>query len=682
MRVVRLLLAALLAWGAYAAAAPVELSHAGGEYPHLSRRVLTLDGRWAFGWLGPNVSDVTALAPSGLPTPLVTVVPSSFDLLAYPGKGASLAGARGTALFRTTVTTNPNTLAKLRFGACGFYCAVFVDGVRVGEHGGNGYTSFWVGGVPPSPNATRLLEVLADNRFNSTYAVLHGYVDDWYQYGGLYRSVEWHELGPADTATVAIQAVDVLVVDARRGSVTARVRLHDATETSRLPVVPARGVDPPRYAPRHRGNGGHGLTSLTSLPSSVNLTVSFDRGPATAYANVEVDAHGVAVLVGLSVPSPTLWGEGTPNMHTLTVTVTGSSNGPVPSAQGSGDALTDRFGLRTFTPCPNSNGTGTVLCLNGSPVKLLGYGRHDTSPSLGHALGYMARLQDLLLMQGLGSNFVRIGHYTQDNSVASLADDLGVLAATEVIGWDSSPSVYKDPAWIAASLLALEEHVNNTMFNHPSIVLWAYINEGASNDPTVCPTYALMDARYKALGVNGLTTYASDKGAGDVCITASNVDVPGFNLYPGWYSVGPQSGNIQADTASGVALVATDLDALATWMGAAHPTSPFFVSEIGAGSVPGWTDEMGGVWTEAYAGRLLSAAAQTVVRDDRWSGIALWQLMDQRTYNGVGALSRPRAFNNKGTFDENRKAKLPVYSAVYNAFHGLPPPDWLDAVSP
>jgi beta-glucuronidase len=120
-----------------------DLSFSGNEFPLFpSRRVLTLDGRWQFAWLGP-VPDVLTTTPAGISTPLVTVVPSSFDLLPYPNK-SSLAGVRGAVLYRSSVRTNPNTFARLRFGACGFYCSVFVDGIKVGEHGGNGYTSFWV----------------------------------------------------------------------------------------------------------------------------------------------------------------------------------------------------------------------------------------------------------------------------------------------------------------------------------------------------------------------------------------------------------------------------------------------------------------------------------------------------------------------------------------------------------
>lgn len=675
-------LAALVTAAGAAGPGSSQLAFAGSEYPTFaSRKILVLDGRWQFAFVGSDVPDVMSLLPTGISTPWTTVVPASFDLLAYPNR-TSLAGIRGTVLFRTTINVNAGTLTRMRFGACGFYCSVFVDGVKVGEHGGNGYTSFWVGGIPPSNSSVRLLEILADNRFNRTYAPLHGYVDDWYQYGGLYRSVEWHELGPADPATVALQAVDVLIDNAAQGAVSARIRLHDATETAQVQRTPAAGADL-QYAPRYRGYGGPSLTSITALPTWINVSVQFDDDEAHAavYTQVPVTVNGEAIIQGLQVPNPTLWSPASPSMHTISVTVTGSSSGPAPAALGAGDTITDRFGLRSFTPCTSGNGS-VVLCLNGEPIKLRGYGRHDTSPSLGHALGHMARMQDYLLMQGLGSNFVRIGHYTQDNSFSSLADDLGILTATEVIGWDSSSSTYKDPNWIAASIAALEEHVNNTLFNHPSIVMWAYINEGASNDPTICPTYALMNKRYKLLGVNGLTTYASDKGTGDVCFGPSGVDVPAFNIYPGWYNVGTITGNIQADIASSVALVESTLDGLATWMTATHPTLPFFVSETGAGSIPGWTDEMHGMWTQAYAARLISASSQICMRDSRWSGIALWQLMDQRVYNINEALSRPRAFNNKGTFDENRKPKELVYSAVYNAFHGLQEPDWMQAVYP
>jgi beta-glucuronidase len=494
------------------------------EYPIFPlRKIHSLDGIWNFAWLG-QIVDVTTFNPSTVVTDKKTVVPSSFDLLPYPGK-QNLIGQRGAVLYRTTIYSTPNTLARIRFGACGLFCSVYVDGILVGQHGGNGYTAFWIGGIAPTLSKTRTIEVIADNRFNYTTSILHGYVNDWYQYGGLYRSVEWHELGPATVSTVAVQNVDIIQRTPSAGLVDARIRLHDATETTKLQIQRHEsGQDALFFAPRYRGNGGDFLLSCSILPIKINVSVYFDNDESSSllFNNVEIDENGIGMISGLVVPNATLWDISSPNLHTFHLTVMSSENGP------SNDYIIERFGLRSFSVCTQGNNQTAALCLNGNPVKLKGYGRHDTSPSLGHALGYMDRLKDYLLMLGLGSNFVRIGHYTQDRSFSTLADTLGMLAWTEIIGWDSSPSTYKDQNWISASLVAIEEHVNDT-FNHPSTVMMAYINEGTSNDPTVCSTYSTLNQKYKSLSINALTGYASDKGVDDVCIKPSNADYIGFN---------------------------------------------------------------------------------------------------------------------------------------------------------
>ena len=651
------------------------------EYPVFPLRdVMNLDGIWQFAWLG-NISDVISFNPSSTITDKITVVPSSFDLLPYPKK--SLVGQRGAVLYRTTVYTTPYTFARIRIGACGFFCSVWVDGELVGSHGGNGYTAFWIGGIPPSEEKMRTLEIIADNRFNYTTAILHGYVDDWFQYGGLYRSIEWHELGPSTVSTVAFQNVDIIQRNPSAGIVDARIRLHDPTETTKLNVKSLEpGQEAPFFAPRYRRNGGEALLSVSVLPSSVNVTVFFDDNEDTSISyDVGIDEHGIGIIEGLIIPNATLWSTDSPMLHTLHMIVSSSNNGPA------NDYIVERFGLRSFTACTQGTNLTAALCLNGDVIKLKGYGRHDTSPGLGHALGYMDRLKDFLLMQGLGSNFVRIGHYTQDRTFSSIADNLGFLAWTEIIGWDSEPSTYKDPNWIAASLVAIEEHVNDT-FNHPSTVMMAYINEGTSDDPTVCSTYATLNAKYKSLSINALTGYASDKGVKDVCIKPSGADFIGLNIYAGWYdsvdpSGGSGTGNVQDDIEGNIDLIPLRLNEFASFMTSNHSSIPFFISELGAGAIPGWIDQMNAIWTENYAGRVVNTGANVAINDERWSGIAVWQLMDQRVYViGEGVLGRPRGFNNKGTFDENRKAKLPLYTAVYNAFHSLPPPDWISAVYP
>ena len=559
-------------------------------------------------------------------------------------------------LYRRTVWVTPGAYARIFFGACGFWCSVWLDGVRLGEKGGDGYAPAWFGGIAPSSAGWRVLEVIADNRFNHTRAPLMAFVDDWYLYGGLFRSVELHEL-PA----VAVLRGDVLVRDSAAGDVDVRVRLHDLTETSRWVPADVMAAAASGYAPRYHGAGPPGLPRL---PSVVNVTVAFDadRGSVEPALTVELtlDADGAGILAGLRVPTPRRWSPSSPSLHTVSLTI-------------GGDTLVERFGLRDVAVCTGAGGA-PVLCVNGAATKLLGYGRHDTSPQDGHALGDGARLRDLSLIAGLGGGYVRLGHYAQHPNTAALGDETGLLSGVEVLGWDASPSTYRDALWLGAGLASLEASTNAS-FNHPSTITYAYINEGVSNNASLCAAWALFNARFKALQVQGLTTYANDHGTEDVCFGPSGADLLGFNLYPGWYNAAPAGDATQGwDRDIQLAYVRDALDALATWMATAHPGKPFYVSELGAGAIPGWHDEMGGYWSESYQARVLYAGASHVANDTRWSGIALWQLMDQRVYQGAAALSRPRSFNNKGTFDQNRKMKPLAWAAVQAAFAGLPQP--------
>jgi beta-glucuronidase len=630
-----------------------------------ARTIRVLHGAWSFGWLGDSVAAVEDLSPAGLATPFTVTVPGAPDLTQFvqPGANASVnaAGAHGTMLYRRRFYQTPRSFARLFVGACGFWCSVWLDGARLGEKGGDAYSPAWFGGIAPAAAGWRTLEIIVDNRFNFTRAPLMAYCDDWYLYGGLFRSVELHEL-PA----VALARTDVLVLDAAAGAVDVRVHVHDLTETTRWRPADIAAAGRSGFAPRYRGAGPAGLPRL---PASVNISVAFDDdaapggAAATVYA-VALDADGVGVLPNLRVPAPRLWAPAAPQLHTLSLTV-------------GADVLVERFGLRTVGVCSAPSGA-PVVCLNGAPAKLLGYGRHDTGPQEGHAISDFARLRDIQLVAGLGGSYMRLGHYAQHPNIASLADEMGMLNGVEVIGWDAKPETYTDPLWLGAGIASLEA-ATNASFNHAATITYAYINEGASDNKSVCGAWALFNARFKALRVQGLTTYANDRGVGDVCFAASGADLMGLNTYPGWYNAAAVDPAIGWARAPNLALVAEALDAFKAWMAAQHPGKPFMVSELGAGAIPGWQDELGGYWSESYQARLLYAGAAHVVQDDAWSGIALWQLMDQRVYNGAGALSRPRAFNNKGTFDQNRKMKPLAWAAVQAAFAGAPQPSALAA---
>ena len=154
------------------------------QYPAFpARRILNLDGLWQFAYLGPSAGDPVTLVPTSVVTNGAMIVPAAFD--AQPG----MYGVRGTAVYRHTFSTTPGATAKLFFGACGFYCAVWVNGIRVADHG-IGFSPFWVGGLPASTASTTLVEVVVDKRFNTSRAYLHDASDryDFYQVGWATRS--------------------------------------------------------------------------------------------------------------------------------------------------------------------------------------------------------------------------------------------------------------------------------------------------------------------------------------------------------------------------------------------------------------------------------------------------------------------------------------------------------------
>lgn len=51
--------------------------------------------------------------------------------------------------------------------------------------------------------------------------------------------------------------------------------------------------------------------------------------------------------------------------------------------------------------------------------------------------------------------------------------------------------------------------------NHPSIMVWAWFNEGPSNDPRACPAYAAC-AQVASRDPTRLRSWASNKMLGDL----------------------------------------------------------------------------------------------------------------------------------------------------------------------
>ncbi|WP_043587898.1 glycoside hydrolase family 2 protein [Geminisphaera colitermitum] len=553
------------------------------------RTVTSLNGLWDFAF--PGRIDLDAFSPASFPSETEkTPVPSAFDAL------PAHAGRRGAAVYRRRFTVPAGRRARLEFGAVSMWCRVWIDGVAVAEHA-CGYAPFTVD-VPVRTDSSgeRELVVLVDNRYDFARVPMHEEYFDFYQYGGLLRDVTLHLLPVASVeGGVFIDHVQTLVGEGyAEGRFQLRVHL-----------------------------------SGKSIPASVALVTQIDDNEPRVAENIPVDADGVATLQ-LQAGAPRIWSPDTPHLHRLTVRLPDN-----------GDALEIRFGLRRI------EARSGKLWLNGQPLVLRGYNRHEWHPNTGPCTPTLQMVADIQLMKDLGCNFVRGSHYPQDQRFLDLCDEFGLLVWEENLGWGQREKTFASTKWRADHARALRAMVRASC-NHPCVIIWGFLNEAGTNADYVRPVLEETTKTLRALDPSRLVSYASMYGKVDKHFDLA--DLIALNIYPGWY---------------GCEGVEHPLDLIAPAMreffasidARGFADKPIMISEIGAEGLYGWRDAHNDFFTEEHQAEYIRRACEEALSNPRSSGIALWHFSDVRTYGGGWSLKRPRAFNNKGTFDEYRRPK-------------------------
>lgn len=317
--------------------------------------------------------------------------------------------------------------------------------------------------------------------------------------------------------------------------------------------------------------------------STVTLGFAWDcaGGPACdpAWTGTYPIRDGAVTLLA-TVPKPRVWEAAattsaapSAQLHNLSVTLMppkgrrraeagagGTSGGALAV---SSDTMVVRFGLRVVSTA------GRAILLNGRPVKLKGFNRHDLYPGLGPALPVSQYAADLdLLQRSLRGNFVRGAHYPQDGRFLDLCDERGVLVWNEALAWGNWAPTLTDPTFMAAELGTAAAMLASSA-NHPSIILWGFFNEGQSDSAEAVPSYASMAAAFRA-DRSRLVTWASNRKSRDLAL--EHADVVSFNSYPGWYGGGAET-------------VVASWEADAEWVASHWPDKPFIISETGAGGI-------------------------------------------------------------------------------------------------
>ena len=444
------------------------------------------------------------------------------------------------------------------------------------------------------PHGCHELIILTDNRYDDSPS---SNFHEWYDicgYGGIYRNVDLTVEPPYWIDRAFVTTTDY----ARR---TIRVRVAFAGE----------------------------------LPTNLSCKLFIDNEMA-----VEATVIGGCLDVPLVLPQEySLWSPKSPNLHQLRLEA-----GEI--------CKTVSFGIRQITI------KDSRIHLNGEPIKLLGYNRHDAHPDFGAAMPYERLMRDLRMIHDQGANFIRGSHYPQSEEMLDECDRLGIMVWDESLGWGDKPDSLIDTEFQRKQLEQTRRMVRRSA-NHPCIVVWGFLNECRTNDERARDIIQKLVDLIHSEDDSRPVSYASCMQKSDKCYDIP--DIVTLNLYPCWYWHNSSAFFNEDD-------LTDDLDSMIDFVTQNHPGKPIIIGEIGASATPGWND--GTRWSEDYQAQLDTAALRKAFNDSRLSGLAIWQFCNNRTHNITEASAHPHGFNNKGVVDEYRRPKY-AWHAISRFFRDI-----------
>lgn len=517
------------------------------------------------------------------------MVPSCLET--YPGFG----NYRGLADYETTFEAQGNV--RLEFKGVSHFARVFIDGRETASHYGS-YTPFSVC-VTGLAAGTHTLKVAVDNAFRDAYSL--DFPNDYMSYGGISRGVCLDEVGD-----LFLQWVHITPLKEENGVWTVRAEVSVRNLTERAGCA------------------------LLSLSLAGQELISSQISPAPGEQSYTFE--------NLTVTGVTPWSMDSPVLYPIQARL--SQDGQV------FDDLIDRTGFRLVQV------QDSRILLNGRPVRIKGFCRHEDHPHFGCALPAEAIARDLQLVRDLGANSIRTSHYPNDELFLDMCDEMGILVWEENHARGLSEEQMRNPFFEPQCEEVIRDMIT-AHYNHPSIYIWGILNECASDTALGRECYQAQFSLIRSLDLSRPVSYASCKYNADICQDLP--DICSWNMYPYWY-----------DDETAVKKI-EDLDA---FLGKQGIHKPLIVSEVGAGAIYAFRDTAKDVWSEDLQAEILGKQLTEIFSKERCCGLYIWQFCDVRVSRIWWAMRRPKSRNNKGLVDEYRRPKL-AYDVVKGIFEKL-----------
>ena len=585
-------------------------------YPRTSttRRVVNLSGLWNFQFDKNEQSKKENWIVNGISNPQTLPVPSAFADFFTDKESRDYTGDFWyETVFHVPYEWKDFNLC-LRFGAAAHRAVVYLNGIEVGSHEG-GFLPFniYINEAMHIGRENRLTVKLNNELFESCLPVgrttampdgrkLAKGYFDFFNYSGLLRPV-------------------YLV----------------ATPTESI-------LD---FSVSHKLSGDSGIVSYEVKSTgnyNINVIVLDESGNEVAHAQGH---EGI-----ITVPNVRLWQVRDAYLYKFVFKLM------------DGNRLVDEYaediGIRTFEV------KGKEFLLNGKPVYMKGFGKHEESDIVGRGFDLGVIKRDFELMKWIGANSFRTAHYPHCEEIYHLADREGflVIDETAAVGLMASTINFFDAAagpqtnffGKETTSQLLECHIKQMHElimrdkNRACVVAWCVANEPETTDDESLPYFEKIFAKAKEFDpqkrpctFTSLMTAQPDK-----CKCYSLCDFISLNRYYGWYVFGGS----EMTMAEGAFH-----HEMRQWAEKC-PDKPFVMSEYGADTHIVESKLPSVMWSEDYQIEYLDMCHRVFDAYDFINGEQVWTFADFQTGEGIMRVNG----NKKGIFTRQRQPKAVAYS--------------------
>jgi beta-glucuronidase len=594
-------------------------------YPRVTatRRLMDMDGMWKFQF-DPDGSGSGEGWENGLPDPVLIPVPASFSDFFTDRESREYTGD----FWYETEVVVPEEWAGMeidvRFGCATHRATVFVNGTEIVFHEG-GFLPF----------CARITNVVRYNRPNRVTVRVNNELSEYMLPAGRTFTL-------ADGRKISKPYFDFFNYSGLQRPV-------------KLIATPRESVFD--FSVRH---------TLEGADAKVAYSVTTTGGKAVTVSVYDEAGKQVAQATGkegtVTVHNVRLWQVLDAYLYKFVIRIT--------DGDGILDEYYDEIGIRTVEVRDVS------ILVNGSPVYLKGFGKHEDSDISGRGFNMAVIKRDFECMKWVRANSFRTSHYPYSEEIYQMADREGFMVIDEVpaVGFKEDLMIVKDlnkdeqavhyfdkpttPQLMENHLEAVEEMIARDK-NHACVIMWSLLNEPDTLTDSAADYFRVLFRWARELDVQKRprTFAAVLHSQPESCKCHQFCDVIALNRYYGWYLYG---GN---ELCTAEALFHDEMN---RWK-AKSSGKPVIFTEYGADTMPSEHKLPSVMWSQEYQCEYLDMCHRVFDAYDFIKGEQVWNFADFQTTEGILRVNG----NKKGVFTRQRQ---PKDSAFYlkKRWEGLP----------